>query len=79
MLLVVDGHIFRLRCAQASHPQIRQIMLPLLDAFHAAEPMRPGMQRAALRGSLATNVPTASGAGEMWGWIKYDASNRARR
>jgi len=28
-----------------------------LDAFHAAEPMRPGMQRAALRGVLPGNVP----------------------
>jgi thymidylate synthase (FAD) len=27
-------HIFNLRCSRASHPQIRQIMLPLLDAFH---------------------------------------------
>lgn len=26
-------HIFKLRCNQASHPQIRQIMLPLLNAF----------------------------------------------
>ncbi len=27
-------HIFNLRCDRASHPQIRQIMLPLLDAFN---------------------------------------------
>ncbi len=27
-------HIFNLRCSRASHPQIRQIMLPLLGAFH---------------------------------------------
>ena len=26
-------HIFKLRCAGASHPQIRQVMLPLLDRF----------------------------------------------
>lgn len=26
-------HIFKLRCAAASHPQIRQVMLPLLDRF----------------------------------------------
>jgi thymidylate synthase (FAD) len=26
-------HIFKLRCAGASHPQIRQLMLPLLDRF----------------------------------------------
>jgi thymidylate synthase (FAD) len=26
-------HIFKLRCAPASHPQIRQVMLPLLDRF----------------------------------------------
>ncbi len=30
-----------------------------LDAFHRAEPMRPGMPRAALRGRLASNVPPA--------------------
>lgn len=29
--------------------------------------------------SVATNVPTASSAGEMWGSIIYDASNRAGR
>ncbi|MCP4747018.1 MAG: FAD-dependent thymidylate synthase [Desulfobacteraceae bacterium] len=29
-------HIFNLRCNKASHPQIRQIMLPLLEDFHNA-------------------------------------------
>lgn len=28
-------HIFKLRCAAASHPQIRQVMLPLLDRFRS--------------------------------------------
>ncbi|MDJ0782782.1 MAG: FAD-dependent thymidylate synthase [Desulfosarcinaceae bacterium] len=32
-------HILKLRCAAASHPQIRQIMLPLLDRFHRAIPV----------------------------------------
>jgi thymidylate synthase (FAD) len=29
-------HIFKLRCSGASHPQIRQLMLPLLDRFAKA-------------------------------------------
>ena len=32
-------------------------LLEALGAFHEAEPMRPGMPRAALRGSLPANVP----------------------
>ncbi len=32
-------------------------LLRALAAFHAAEPMRPGMPRAALRGALPRNVP----------------------
>jgi len=32
-------------------------LMEVLDAFHAAEPMRPGMPRAALRGQLPDNVP----------------------
>jgi len=32
-------HIFNLRCNQASHPQIRQIMLPLLDTFNRKIPV----------------------------------------
>lgn len=32
-------HIFNLRCSNASHPQIRQIMLPLLKAFHNRLPV----------------------------------------
>ena len=33
-------------------------LLEALEAFHAAEPMRPGMPRAALRGDLPANVPS---------------------
>lgn len=32
-------HIFKLRCAVASHPQIRQVMLPLLDRFRSEVPV----------------------------------------
>ncbi len=32
-------HVFHLRCAKASHPQIRQIMLPLLAAFAGKIPL----------------------------------------
>ena len=32
-------HIFNLRCGKASHPQIRQIMLPLLKVFNAKIPV----------------------------------------
>ena len=32
-------HIFKLRCSKASHPQMREIMLPLLDAFHDRLPV----------------------------------------
>jgi thymidylate synthase (FAD) len=32
-------HIFALRCARASHPQIRQIMLPLLEIFNHKIPV----------------------------------------
>lgn len=32
-------HIFRLRCASPAHPQIRQIMLPMLADFHARVPV----------------------------------------
>jgi thymidylate synthase (FAD) len=32
-------HIFNLRCSKASHPQIRQIMLPLLAAFYQRLPV----------------------------------------
>ncbi len=32
-------HIFKLRCSRASHPQIRQIMLPLLDHFYEKLPV----------------------------------------
>ena len=32
-------HIFKLRCSKASHPQMREIMLPLLVAFHERIPV----------------------------------------
>ena len=32
-------HIFKLRCSGASHPQIRQLMLPLLDRFNREIPV----------------------------------------
>lgn len=32
-------HILNLRCAKASHPQIRQLMLPLLAEFHSKVPV----------------------------------------
>ncbi len=32
-------HIFKLRCSKASHPQMRQSMLPLLDHFHKEMPV----------------------------------------
>ncbi|MFA7165126.1 MAG: FAD-dependent thymidylate synthase [Desulfoplanes sp.] len=32
-------HIFRLRCASPAHPQIRQIMLPMLADFHERIPV----------------------------------------
>lgn len=32
-------HIFKLRCDKAAHPQMRQVMLPLLAAFHARIPL----------------------------------------
>jgi thymidylate synthase (FAD) len=32
-------HIFKLRCDKAAHPQMRQVMLPLLAAFHERIPL----------------------------------------
>ncbi|WP_462325360.1 FAD-dependent thymidylate synthase [Desulfoplanes sp.] len=32
-------HIFKLRCASPAHPQIRQIMLPMLASFHERIPV----------------------------------------
>jgi thymidylate synthase (FAD) len=32
-------HVLNLRCSAASHPQIRQVMLPLLKAFHEKIPV----------------------------------------
>jgi selenocysteine-specific elongation factor len=43
--------------------RMQQSMLDALEAFHTAEPMRPGMPRATLRARLPKNVPAeASGA-----------------
>ena len=32
-------HILNLRCSNAAHPQIREIMLPLLDELHKRIPV----------------------------------------
>ena len=32
-------HIFKLRCAKAAHPQMREVMCPLLDAMVAHVPV----------------------------------------
>ncbi len=32
-------HIFKLRCSNASHPQMRQVMLPMLKEFHSRIPV----------------------------------------
>jgi len=32
-------HVFKLRCAGPAHPQMRQVMLPLLEAFHEQLPI----------------------------------------
>jgi len=32
-------HVIRLRCEKAAHPQIREIMLPLLEELHAVVPV----------------------------------------
>jgi thymidylate synthase (FAD) len=32
-------HIFKLRCDKASHPQMRQVMLPLMGAFQQRIPL----------------------------------------
>ena len=37
--------------------RMRDAVVGAVDAFHAAEPMRPGMPRATLRGALPGNVP----------------------
>lgn len=41
----------------AALSRLAAMLLEALDAFHRSEPMRPGMQRAALRGRLPDNVP----------------------
>jgi thymidylate synthase (FAD) len=32
-------HIFNLRCSKAAHPQMRQIMIPMLSEFHSRVPV----------------------------------------
>ena len=32
-------HIFKLRCDKAAHPQMRQVMLPLMSAFQQRIPL----------------------------------------
>ena len=32
-------HVFRMRCQKAAHPQIREIMLPLLKELHEKIPV----------------------------------------
>ncbi len=46
----------------AAAERLMSTLLETLDAFHAREPLQPGMPRAALIGSLPENVPTESGA-----------------
>ena len=41
--------------------RMREQLLEGLEAFHAAEPLRPGMSRGALRGQLPDNVPNEVG------------------
>jgi selenocysteine-specific elongation factor len=43
--------------AEARIGDLEKILVGALEAFHAAEPMRPGMPRGALRGRLPENVP----------------------
>ncbi|MEW5775109.1 MAG: FAD-dependent thymidylate synthase [Thermodesulfobacteriota bacterium] len=45
-------HVFKLRCDGAAHPQIRQIMLPLLDEFDRRAPVL----FADLRGRFAADI-----------------------
>jgi selenocysteine-specific elongation factor len=42
--------------ASRSLQEMKSVLTDTLDAFHAAEPLRPGMSRSALRGSLPENV-----------------------
>lgn len=43
---------------RAAVTRLEETLTAALDAYHVAEPMRPGMQRAALRGALPDNVPS---------------------
>ena len=64
--LVRAGGIVRLdptRCLSSpAADRLMQRLLASLDAFHQAEPLRSGMPRAALAGTLPPNVPSEAGA-----------------
>jgi selenocysteine-specific elongation factor len=53
--------------------RMQATLLEELDAFHAAEPLRPGMPRAALRGQLPDNVPGPVGDLAL---ARLDAANQ---
>jgi len=59
--LISDQVIIRagrhLYLARSALLRLESLLERALDEFHAREPMRPGMQRAALLGSLPDNVP----------------------
>jgi selenocysteine-specific elongation factor len=69
----LDGALAALRSAGRAEPtaegswldaaalaELEQRLLAALDAWHAAEPLRPGMPAAALRGRLPANAPRAA-------------------
>ena len=60
--LIADQVLIRagrhLYLARAALLKLEILLEQALDEFHAREPMRPGMQRAALLGSLPDNVPS---------------------
>ena len=64
--LASDGAIVRLDgglcLGKAAAERLMTALVETLEAFHAREPLQPGMPRAALVGSLPENVPTESGA-----------------
>jgi selenocysteine-specific elongation factor len=55
VLIRAGRHIYLDRAALF---KLETLLERTLDEFHAREPMRPGMQRAALLGSLPDNVPS---------------------
>ena len=54
--LIRAGRHLCLDCSARS--KLEALLEQALDAFHIQEPMRPGMQRAALLGTLPANVPS---------------------